>query len=133
MPGRRRPLAIILASAVAFLVLGRFGAQFITERLWEADVSGAAALVGTRFALLGAALEVAGILSAFIWFLLHFGFAARAVVLEFGDLPRPLGHLSERAVYWPAPASGSGPCCSRRPASATASPTPCSGGTSACS
>lgn len=100
MAGRRRPLAILLATAVAVLVLGRFGAQFITERLWEAQVSEAAALVGTRLALLVAALELAGILTAFVWFLAHFGLAARAIVLEYGDLPRPLGQLSERAVYW---------------------------------
>lgn len=99
MPGLRRRWAAVVAIAVGLLVLGRFGSLFVAERLWEAQVSEAAALVGTRLALLRAALELAGIGTAGLWFLVHFGVAARAIVLEYGDLPRPLDHLSERGVY----------------------------------
>ena len=66
-PGRRR-LVWGVSAAVAALVLGRWTANFATARLWEARVSEAAALVGTRFALLGAGLELLGLLTAVAWF-----------------------------------------------------------------
>ena len=94
-----RRLAWFVAVPIGLLVLGRWTAEFATNRLWENQVSEAAALVGTRFALLAAALEAAGLLVAVTWILTHYLVATRTVVLQFGDLPRPLGGLSERAVY----------------------------------
>ncbi|MEZ4588549.1 MAG: UPF0182 family protein [Gemmatimonadales bacterium] len=99
MLGRRRRLLIVLGVLVALLFAGRFGAMFLTERLWEERVSAAAALVGTRRALLGAALELFGVGLSIGWFFLNFGLAARSIVHEFGDFPRPLGHLAERTVF----------------------------------
>jgi hypothetical protein len=100
MAGPRRRWPIAVGAAVVALVVGRLGASFLTERLWEARVSEAAALAGTRFGLLEAGLELLGIGFASLWFLANFGLAVRAILREFGDLPRPLGHLSERAVPW---------------------------------
>lgn len=99
MPVQGRRVAWFIGIAVALLVLGRWAAVFVTARLWEARVSESAALVGTRFALLAAALELMGILSAVGWFLANYLWATRAAILQFGDLPRPLGGLSERSVY----------------------------------
>lgn len=97
-PGTRR-LAWFIGIPVAALVLGRWTAVFITNRLWESRVSEAASLVGTRFALLAGGLELAGLVIAILWFLGNYLWAVRAAILQFGDLPRPLGGLSERALY----------------------------------
>jgi len=99
MFGRRRWLFLLGALAL-LLIVGRFGAGFLTERLWEARVSEAAALVGTRFSLMAAGLEVGGLGLGIAWFLVNFLAATTAVIREYGDLPRPLGHLTERSVLW---------------------------------
>jgi hypothetical protein len=95
---RRRLIAAVLASA-ALLVAGRWGAAFLTERLWESQISEAAAFVGTRFALLRAGLDLAGVAFAVAWFVTHFLWATRTVLLQFGDLPSPLSTVSDRTAY----------------------------------
>ena len=100
-PGRRR-LVWGVSAAVAALILGRWTANFATARLWEARVSEAAARVGTRFALLGAGLELLGLLTAVAWFVGQFTWITRSVVLQYGDVARPLGRFSERSVYFAA-------------------------------
>ncbi len=104
-PGRRR-LIWGITIAVAGLVLGRWTATFATARLWEARVSEAAALVGTRFALLSAGLELIGLLTAIAWFVGHLTWITRSVILQYGDLARPLGRFSERSVYFAAAGVG---------------------------
>lgn len=97
-PGPRR-LWIGVAIAVATLVLGRWAALFITGRLWEARISEAAAVVGTRFALLAAGLELLGLLIALAWFIGHLLWVTRAVLLQFGDVPESLSRVPQRTVY----------------------------------
>ncbi|MEO8451575.1 MAG: UPF0182 family protein [Gemmatimonadota bacterium] len=72
MAGPRRRLGVILAVGVAALFLGRWGAVFLTERLWEARVSEAAAVVGTRWALYRVGVESIGIIIACVWFVFNF-------------------------------------------------------------
>ncbi|MBX3145690.1 MAG: UPF0182 family protein [Gemmatimonadales bacterium] len=99
MPSGRRRLVWAGAVAVVVLVLGRWMAVFATERLWEASVSEAAALVGTRFALYRAGLELIGLAVAVGWFAGHFAWIARSIVKQGGAVPRPFAHLSERLLY----------------------------------
>ncbi len=99
MPSGRRRLVWAGVVAVVVLVLGRWMAVFATERLWEASVSEAAALVGTRFALYRAGLELAGLVVAITWFAGHFAWVARSIVKQGGAVPRPFAHLSERLLY----------------------------------
>ena len=102
--GRRRALWGLVA-LVATLVLGRWMAVFATNRLWEGRVSEAAALVGTRFALLEAALELIGLAVALVWFAGHFLWVTRSVMLRFAEPPPNLARWSPRAVYWIAGAA----------------------------
>jgi hypothetical protein len=95
---RRRLIALLIAGAL-LLIAGRWAASFLTERLWEAQVSESAALVGTRFALLRAGLDLAGVAIAVTWFVVHFLWATHSVLLQFGDLPSPLGTVSDRTAY----------------------------------
>ncbi|MHB1330018.1 MAG: UPF0182 family protein, partial [Gemmatimonadales bacterium] len=99
MPSGRRRLVWAGVVAVVVLVLGRWMAVFATERLWEASVSEAAALIGTRFALYRAGLELAGLAIAITWFAGHFAWIARSIVKQRGAVPRPFAHLSERLLY----------------------------------
>ena len=100
MEARRRRALWGLAGLVATLVLGRWMAVFATNRLWEGRVSEAAALVGTRFALLEAALELIGLASAIAWFGGHFFWVTRSVMMRFAEPPRNLATWPPRAIYW---------------------------------
>jgi hypothetical protein len=95
----RRRLVLGVLVGVGLLFLGRFGAVFVTERLWEAEVSGPAALVGTRFALLRIGLELLGVGSALAWFLANFLAATRATERH-GSGPPRVGQLGGRAFRW---------------------------------
>ncbi len=106
MPSGRRRLVWAGVIAVVVLVLGRWMAVFATERLWEAGVSEAAALIGTRFALYRAGLELVGLAVAITWFAGHFAWIARSIVKQQGAVPRPFAHLSERLLYQLAAALG---------------------------
>src|ERR1043166_4499994 len=58
MPGRGRRVAVALIVLALVLSAGRWGSDFLTERLWEASVSEAVATAGARRALLALALEL---------------------------------------------------------------------------
>jgi uncharacterized membrane protein (UPF0182 family) len=96
--GRRR-VAWGIVVLVLVLVLGEWAASFVTTRLWEGRVSEAAALVGTRFALLTAGLEVVGLAAAVGWFVANFLAVVRSALHQFESLPHPLGTLSDRTAY----------------------------------
>lgn len=96
--GRRRILWA-LGALVTVLVVGRWVAVFATDRLWEGRVSESAALVGTRFALLGAALELLGLLAAVGWFAGHFFWVTRGVLMRYAEQPRNLAGRSPRLAY----------------------------------
>ena len=99
MPRGRRRLVVAVATVVSTLVLGRWTAEFATERLWEARVSESAALVGTRFAITTGALELLGLVVAISWFVGHFVWVTRSILLQTGEVPKPLSRFSERSVY----------------------------------
>ncbi len=99
IPRGRRRLGIAVAAGVVTLVLGRWTAEFATERLWEARVSESAALVGTRFAITTGALELVGLVAAMAWFVGHFVWVTRSILLQTGEVPKPLARLSERSFY----------------------------------
>ena len=80
-PASRR-IAWFVGIPVVLLVLGRWTAVFVTNRLWEARVSESASLVGTRFALLAGGLELLGLVTAIVWFLGNYLWAARAAILS---------------------------------------------------
>ena len=96
MSGRGRRIALVLVAVALVLALGRWGALFLAERLWEASVSEAAALAGARRALFGLGLEVGGILIGVLWCLFHFTAAARVAL---PDRPLPEG---DRTRAWPS-------------------------------
>src|ERR1041384_5687309 len=77
MPGRGRRVALALILLALVLSTGRWGAEFLTERLWEASVSESVAVAGARRALIGLALELSGLLLAIAWLVVHFVIAAR--------------------------------------------------------
>ncbi len=89
-------------SLVSVLVFGRWMAVFATNRLWEGRVSEAAALVGTRFALLAAGLELVGLAVAVGWFVAHFLWVTYAVLMRFAEPPGNLKGWSPRLAYWVA-------------------------------
>ncbi len=99
MPRGQRRLVVGVAAGITTLVLGRWTAEFATERLWEARVSESAALVGTRFSITTGALELLGLAVAVAWFVGHFAWVTRSVLLQTGEVPKPLSRLSERSVY----------------------------------
>ena len=103
--GQRRLVGGI-AVAVIVLVLGRWTAEFATERLWEARVSEAAALVGTRFAIMTGALELVGLGAAIAWFCGNLLWVTRSVLLQTGEVPKSLIRLSERSLYLAAAGLG---------------------------
>jgi uncharacterized membrane protein (UPF0182 family) len=96
MSGRGRRIALVLVAVALVLALGRWGALFLSERLWEASVSEAAALAGARRALFSLGLEIAGILVGALWCLLHFTAAARVA------LPDRAPPESDRTRVWPS-------------------------------
>jgi hypothetical protein len=100
MPARGRQLGWLIGAAVLLLVVGRWTAVFVSTRLWEARVSESAALVGTRFALLTGALELAGVGTAVGWFLLNYLWAVQIALRHPGDSPGPFARFSERMVLW---------------------------------
>jgi uncharacterized membrane protein (UPF0182 family) len=96
MSGRGRRIAFVLVAVALVLALGRWGALFLAERLWEASVSEAAALAGARRALFSLGLEIAGILVGVLWCLLHFTAAARVA------LPDRAPPEADRTRVWPS-------------------------------
>jgi uncharacterized membrane protein (UPF0182 family) len=96
MSGRGRRIAFVLVAVALVLALGRWGALFLSERLWEASVSEAAALAGARRALFSLGLEIAGILVGVLWCLLHFTAAARVA------LPDRAPPEADRTRVWPS-------------------------------
>jgi len=97
--GGRRRVVWIIGGLAAALVFGRWAAVFITNRLWESRVSEAAALVGTRFALMSAVLEIAGLVVAIAWFAINLLLVVRSALRQFETLPHPLGTVPDRAAY----------------------------------
>src|ERR1043166_668351 len=55
MPGRGRRVALALILLALVLSTGRWGAEFLTERLWEASVSESVAVAGARRGPIGRA------------------------------------------------------------------------------
>ena len=103
--GRRRLVMSVVAGVIA-LILGRWAAEFATERLWEARVSESAALVGTRFAIITGALELLGLAAAIAWFTGHLLWVTRSILLQTGEVPKALVRLSERSLYLAAAGFG---------------------------
>src|ERR1043166_7832896 len=96
MPGRGRRGAggpLVLGPVPS---AGRWGSDFLTERLWEASVSEAVATAGARRALLALALELSVLLLAVAWLVGHVVVAAR---IALPDYPPP---DREHAQVWPA-------------------------------
>ncbi len=102
METRRRRAIWGGVSLVSALVFGRWMAVFATNRLWEGRVSEAAALVGTRFALLAAGLELIGLAVAVTWFAAHFFWVTHAVLMRFAEPTRNVKGWSPRLGYWAA-------------------------------
>src|ERR1051326_498918 len=96
MPGRGRRVALALILLALVLSTGRWGAEFLTERLWEASVAESVAVAGARRALIGLALELSGLLLAIAWLVGHFVIAARRAL---PDYPPP---EREHAHVWPS-------------------------------
>src|ERR1051326_2070728 len=96
MPGRGRRVALALILLALVLSTGRWGAEFLTERLREASVSESVAVAGARRALIGLALELSGLLLAIAWLVVHFVIAARTAL---PDYPPP---EREHAHVWPS-------------------------------
>ncbi|PYP42265.1 MAG: hypothetical protein DMD43_03525 [Gemmatimonadetes bacterium] len=96
MPGRGRRVAVALIVLALVLSAGRWGSDFLTERLWEASVSEAVATAGARRALLALALELSVLLLAVAWLVGHVVVAAR---IALPDYPPP---DREHAQVWPA-------------------------------
>src|ERR1043166_3192742 len=87
MPGRGRRVALALILLALVLSTGRWGAEFLTERLWEASVSESVAVAGARRALIGLALELSGLLLAIAWLAGQFAIPA-GLVCPCVTLPR---------------------------------------------
>ncbi|NOT08732.1 MAG: COG1615 family transporter [Gemmatimonadales bacterium] len=96
MSGRGRRIAIALIALALALSAGRGVAVFLAERLWEASVSEAVAIAGTRRALLAMALELAVLALSVGWCILHFVIAARHA------LPDRAPPERSDARLWPA-------------------------------
>src|ERR1051326_2420810 len=96
MPARGRRVALALILLALVLSTGRWGAEFLTERLREASVSESVAVAGARRALIGLALELSGLLRAIAWLVVHFVIAARTAL---PDYPPP---EREHAHVWPS-------------------------------
>ena len=106
MAQSRRRLFAGVAVGVIALILGRWTAEFATERLWEARVSESAALVGTRFAIIRGALELLGLVAAIGWFTGHLLWVIQSLLLQTGEVPKSLVRLSERSLYFAAAGFG---------------------------
>jgi uncharacterized protein UPF0182 len=96
MRGRGRRIAVTLLILALLLAAGRWGAEFLADRLWEASVGERIAEAGARRAVLSLALDLTVLVLAAMWFLLNFTIAARIALPEH---PPP-----ERAAAksWPA-------------------------------
>lgn len=79
MSPRTRRLVIGISAVVLLLLLGRFMVELLATRWWARAVSPAALHLTTRWQLLGAILDLTGILVASAWFALQAMVAARAV------------------------------------------------------
>ncbi len=77
MSQRGRKVAIALGLLIALLFLGRWGAIFLAEQWWAAEISTAATIVVTRWMLLRASLDMIGIATASVWFGANLLFALR--------------------------------------------------------
>ncbi len=88
MSSRGRRILFVLAALALVLSLGRWGALFLAERLWEGSVSESAALAGARRALFGLGLELAGLVTGVLWCLVNWTPAAR-IALPDRAAPEP--------------------------------------------
>jgi hypothetical protein len=95
MRGRGRRIAVTLIVVALVLAAGRWGAEFVSDRLWEAAVGERVAEAGARRALLGLALELSVLVLAAAWFLVNFTIAARIA------LPDRLPPERDAAKLWP--------------------------------
>ena len=95
MSGRGRRIALGLVLLALLLALGRWGAGFLADRLWEASISDAVATAGARRAFAQTGLELVVVAAAVAWLFLHFTHAARIAL----PLRRPPG--IEAARVWP--------------------------------
>ena len=95
MRGRGRRIAVTLIILALILAAGRWGAEFLSDRLWEAAVGERVAEAGARRALLGLGLELSVLVLAAAWFLAHFTIAARVAL---PDRPPP---ERDSAKTWP--------------------------------
>ena len=100
MPGGSRRLGLGIGLLVIALFSGRWLSLFLTARLWEAQVSEAAAVVGTRWAILRAGLETGGVVLAAAWFVVNFLAAARVALPPGRELPGLAGRLAHPARRW---------------------------------
>jgi uncharacterized protein UPF0182 len=95
MRGRGRRIAVTLFILALILAAGRWGAEFLSDRLWEASVGERVAQAGGRRALLSLLLELTVLLLAAVWFVTHFTIAARIA------LPDRLPPERDAAKLWP--------------------------------
>ncbi len=95
MRDRGRRIAVALIVLALLLAAGRWGAEFLADRLWEASVAERVAVAGVRRALLSLVLELSLLVLAVAWFFAHFTIAARIA------LPEHLPPDREEAKLWP--------------------------------
>src|ERR1044071_6842773 len=106
MPGRGRRVALALLLLALVLSAGRWGAEFLTERLWEASVSEPVAVAGARRALIALALELSALLLASAWLVAHFVIAARTALPDYPPPEREHAHVWAPPVPPPGPPAG---------------------------
>lgn len=95
MPGRGRRIAVALIVLALLLSAGRWAASFAADRFWEAGVSQAVAIAGTRRALISLALELSLLFLTALWFHFQLALAAR---IALPDRPPP---ERDSARVWP--------------------------------
>jgi hypothetical protein len=100
MATRGHRLAAALTLLAALLFAGRWTSQFLADQWWAATVSPAVGLLLTRRALLGLALDAAGILLATGWYLVQVRLAWRAI-MELGPRERGGNPVVRRALQRP--------------------------------
>lgn len=100
MATRGHRLAAALTLLAALLFAGRWTSQFLADQWWAATVSPAVGLLLTRRALLGLALDAAGILLATGWYLAQVRLAWRAI-MELGPRERGGNPIVRRALQRP--------------------------------
>jgi hypothetical protein len=100
MTTRGHRLAGALTLLAVLLFAGRWTSQFLADQWWAATVSPAVGLLLTRRALVGLALDAAGVLLATAWFLGNVRLAWRAIG-ELGPRERGGNPVVRRALQQP--------------------------------